>query len=241
MEISHLHELGKLEGNYWWHVAKRQLATLLLTQYVPPPNLLIEGGIGAAGNLSQWQTMGYSVQGLDCLHESIQYARQRGIENVCVHDLHEPWPIRENSAGAVVLLDVLEHLANPVVALQHAARSLTSSGKIIFTVPAYPWLFSDWDKRLGHYRRYTKAMIREQIAQAGLSLEMLRYWNAFSLPAAIVLRVMRKIWPAKNGTEFPLVSPWMNRSLIQAASIEQKCSSRFAPPCGLSLVGVISK
>jgi 2-polyprenyl-3-methyl-5-hydroxy-6-metoxy-1,4-benzoquinol methylase len=241
MEISHLHQLGKLESSYWWHVAKRQLATSLLTCAVPPPSHLVEGGIGAAGNLSRWKSMGYSVQGLDCLNESIQYARQQGIDNVCVHDLHEPWPVKENTAGAVVLLDVLEHLVNPVLALEHAARSLAPAGKIIFTVPAYPWLFSDWDQRLGHYRLYTKQMMQEQVQQAGLKLEILRYWNAFSLPAAIVLRMVRKIWPSRGGTEFPNVSDWMNNALIRAAAVEQQWSPRFGLPCGLSLVGVISR
>lgn len=241
MEISHLHELGKLESSYWWHVAKRHIATTLLTQAAPPPSHLVEGGIGAAGNLSRWRAMGYSVQGLDCLDESIRYAREQGIDDVCVHDLHEPWPVRANSAGAVVMLDVLEHLAHPVTALENAARTLSANGKIIFTVPAYPWLFSDWDQRLGHYRRYTKPMIREQVQQAGLKLEMLRYWNAFSLPAAIVLRLVRKIWPASSGTEFPQVSEWMNGTLIRAAKLEQQFSNRFSIPCGLSLVGVITR
>ena len=241
VEISHLHELGKLESFYWWHVAKRKLVTSMLTQSVPPPSLLIEGGIGAAGNLRRWQAMGYQVQGLDCLNESIDYAREQGIANVSVHDLHQPWPVAPNSAGAVVLLDVLEHLANPVVALEHAARSLTPQGKIFFTVPAYPWLFSDWDQRLGHYRRYTKAMIREQVTQAGLKLEMLRHWNAFTLPAAIVLRLVRRMWPSSRGTEFPQVSHWMNHSLLGAAAVERNVSPILGLPFGLSLVGVITK
>lgn len=241
MEIAHLYELGTLESSYWWHVAKRQLITQLLQEQVPPPNLLVEGGIGAAGNLQSWQSLGYSVHGLDCLDESIAFAKQRGIDNVSVHDLHEPWPVRENSAGAVVLLDVLEHLADPVIALQHAARSLASGGKIFFTVPAYPWLFSDWDRRLGHFRRYTQTMMREQVQQAGLKLETLRHWNAFSLPAAIVLRILRRLRPSSRGTEFPRVSPWMNQALLSAAAFERRLGPVLGMPCGLSLFGVISK
>jgi 2-polyprenyl-3-methyl-5-hydroxy-6-metoxy-1,4-benzoquinol methylase len=241
MEISHLYELGTLESSYWWHVAKRQLVTSMLQEHVPPPNLLVEGGIGAAGNLRSWQSIGYQVQGLDCLDESIAFAKEQGIENVRVHDLHQPWPVQENSAGAVVLLDVLEHLAEPVIALEHAARSLTPKGKIFFTVPAYPWLFSDWDKRLGHFRRYTQSMMRDQVKQAGLKLEFMRHWNAFTLPAAIALRVMRRFRPSSRGTEFPRVSRLMNNALLGAAAIERKVGPMIGMPCGLSLVGVISK
>lgn len=241
MEISHLYELGTLESTYWWHVAKRQLITEMLKTHVPPPSLLVEGGIGAGGNLQRWQSIGYTVQGLDCLDESIAFAKEQGIENVAVHDLHQPWPVQQNSAGAVVLLDVLEHLADPVIALQYAARSLSPSGKIFFTVPAYPWLFSDWDRRLGHFRRYTRAMMQEQVKQAGLKLETLRHWNAFTLPAAIVLRIVRRLRPSSRGTEFPRVSRWINHALLGAASIERRVGSMFGMPCGLSLVGVITK
>ena len=241
MEISHLYELGTLESSYWWHVAKRQMITSMLKSQVPPPNLLVEGGIGAAGNLRRWQSIGYTVQGLDCLDESIAFAREQGIENVSVHDLHQPWPVQENSAGAVVLLDVLEHLADPVIALGHAARSLTPNGKIFFTVPAYPWLFSDWDKRLGHFRRYTRSMMQDQVKQAGLKLETLRHWNAFTLPAAIVLRIIRRLRPSSRGTEFPRVSRLMNHALLGAAALERKVGPVIGMPCGLSLVGVITR
>ena len=51
MESAHLDELIELEDRYWWHVAKRKIATGLLNNYVPSPAKIVEGGIGAAGNL----------------------------------------------------------------------------------------------------------------------------------------------------------------------------------------------
>jgi SAM-dependent methyltransferase len=242
VETAHLRELIDLEDRYWWHVAKRRLATGLLQRLVPPgPSRVVEGGIGAAGNLALWQQMGYGVVGLDCMPESIQHAQDLGLSDVHLHDLHQPWPVENESSDAVVLLDVLEHLQDPVTALGHAARCLKSTGKVLFTVPAYPMLFSDWDERLGHFRRYTMPMIREQIQQAGMRLEMARYWNSFTLPAALVLRTLRKWRPSSHGTEFPRVSRWMNRCLISAADLEQRLAGYLPIPCGLSIVGVLGK
>lgn len=147
----------------------------------------------------------------------------------------------KDSFGGVVLLDVLEHVADPVKVLKEAAKTLQGTGKIIFTVPAYPFLFSDWDERLGHYRRYTPAMMRDQVAAAGLKVEKLRYWNSFTFPAAIFIRTMRRFFPSRKGTEFPRVGKLTNKALITAAQIETQVSNRLGVPFGLSLVGVISK
>ena len=133
MEAAHLDQLIRLEDSYWWHVAKRNWATNLLTRYVPPPSRIIEGGIGAGGNLLYWQQMGYEVAGLDCMDESVQHASKQGLTNVHLHDLHQPWPVEPASAEAIVLLDVLEHLKHPVLALRNAANCLTATGKIVFT------------------------------------------------------------------------------------------------------------
>ena len=241
MEAAHLKELMTLESSYWWHVAKRRLATSLLLTYAPPAARIVEGGIGAGGNLLHWQSKGYEVQGLDIMEESVDYARQRGLSNVQQHDLHDAWPVSKNSSQAVVLLDVLEHLRDPVLALRNAASILKDDGKIVFTVPAHPWLYSEWDERLGHYRRYTSEMVRTHVEQAGLRLLEMRPWNAISLPIAVMLRTYRRLFPRKMGAEFPRVSNRINRCLIQIQEFERNWSSRWVTPFGLSIVGVISK
>jgi SAM-dependent methyltransferase len=241
MEVAHLDQLIQLEDNYWWHVAKRTWATKLLQHYVPPPSRIVEGGIGAAGNLIRWQEMGYQVAGLDCMTESVEHASQIGLNNVHKHDLHQPWPVEPESTNAVVLLDVLEHLKYPVLALRNAAACLKESGKIIFTVPAYPVLYSDWDERLGHFRRYTSSTISQHAKEAGLRIVQMSHWNSFTLPVAFVLRMIRKILPSPSGTEFPKVSPAFNRLLIKLAGWEQRASQTLPIPVGLSLVGVLAK
>ncbi|MBU6172900.1 MAG: methyltransferase domain-containing protein [Planctomycetes bacterium] len=241
METAHLDQLIQLEDSYWWHVAKRSWATQLLTRYVPPHSKIVEGGIGAGGNLVRWQQMGYQVAGLDCMSESIEHANKQGLSHVQQHDLHQPWPFERSSADAIVLLDVLEHLKHPSLALRNATECLTDTGKIIFTVPAYPMLFSDWDERLGHFRRYTSGMLQQHAREAGLRVLQLSHWNSFTLPVACVIRLLRRLAPSRRGAEFPRVSPWVNQALIRLASVEQKLGSMLDIPVGLSLVGVLGK
>ena len=201
MESSHLDELIQLEDHYWWHVAKRELVTSILQKEFPPPSRLVEGGIGSAKNLISFQGLGYDVAGFDIMQESVAHARQRGLDDVHVHDLSLPWPLENESVDVAVMLDVLEHLEDPVAVMRHVSDVLVPGGGIVFTVPAHGWLFGDWDRRLGHFRRYTKATMEKQALAAGFKVQRMTYWNAFAFPAAVAVRGYQKVFPS-GGTWF---------------------------------------
>lgn len=241
MDPSHLKELVTLEDSYWWHVAKRQLVLRLLEKYCPAPGRLVEGGIGSGRNLVEFNELGYDVTGFDLMPESVQHVRDRGIEDVRVHDLGQPWPVEQSSLRAVVLLDVLEHVENPALVLRHAHSALEADGAVIITVPAHPWLYSRWDEQLGHYRRYTVKQFRQHAVEAGFRVSWLNYWNSFTMPAAVAVRGWEKLFPKRTQPDFPAVSPFTNRALLKAAAAEQWCLSHFGIPTGLSIAGVLQK
>jgi SAM-dependent methyltransferase len=233
MQVAHLQELADLEESYWWHVAKRELATA--------PGRLIEGGVGACRNLQSFQQLGYQVTGYDVMPEAISHGRSRGIDDVRLHDLEAAWPADPESTRAIVLLDVLEHVSDPVLVLRNAKTVLHQNGAIIVTVPAYQFLFSDWDRALGHYRRYTASLLRHHATTAGLNVKVLTHWNSFTLPAAVAVRGLQRITPRGRSAEFPRVAPWTNRLLKKCAAAERRMVHRSAVPCGLSVVGVFTR
>ena len=241
MDPSHLQELVELEDNYWWHVAKRQLVTRLLQRHCPPPGRLVEGGIGSGRNLVEFSRLGYDVSGYDLMPESVRHVHDRGIEDVRVHDLGQPWPDAAGTVRAVVLLDVLEHVESPVEVLRHVHRILAADGCVILTVPAHPWLYSRWDEQLGHFRRYTTREFRQHACAAGFRVQWLNYWNSFTLPAAVAVRGWEKLFPSRHRPDFPQVSQFTNRALLTAAAAERWCLTRFGIPSGLSLAGVLRK
>jgi hypothetical protein len=53
--------------------------------------------------------------------------------------LDEPCSTNEGSAGAVLLLDVIEHCLNPGLALKNIAAVLQSNGRLILTTPNPRW------------------------------------------------------------------------------------------------------
>ncbi len=56
---------------------------------------------------------------------------------------------------AVVYLDVLEHIEADRAELIAAANRLTPSGHLVVLAPAFQSLYSEFDRAIGHYRRYT--------------------------------------------------------------------------------------
>jgi len=241
LDAAHLQELIDLEESYWWHVAKRRLVVELLRRHVPPPGRLLEGGIGSARNLQEFQSMGYEVVGIDTMPAAVDCGRKRGVEQVLLHDLADDWPLEPRSLRAVVLLDVLEHVADPVTVLRNAKCCLRDDGAVVFTVPAYPLLMGEWDRQLGHYRRYNRRTIRQQAEAAGLRIGRLSHWNAFTLPPAIVVRALDRVLGRDRRAEFPRVRPWLNSALLGCADVERAWLRRFRVPAGLSLVGVLQK
>lgn len=66
----------------------------------------------------------------------------------------------------LLYIDVLEHLEDAVGELQRARDLLRVGGHLIIVVPAFMFLYSPFDKAVGHYRRYDRRMLREQLPTA---------------------------------------------------------------------------
>lgn len=74
-------------------------------------------------------------------------------------------------------LNVLEHLADDRAAAAKAYEELAPGGRLILFVPAFPALTGSIDRRLGHFRRYTKAAARSVLEGAGFRVAIMRYYN----------------------------------------------------------------
>ncbi|MBV9949650.1 MAG: class I SAM-dependent methyltransferase [Myxococcales bacterium] len=69
----------------------------------------------------------------------------------------------------LLLLDVIEHVAEDVALLEDLTRErLRPGGHALVSMPAWPSLFSDHDAMLGHYRRYRPEDLDVVLARSGL-------------------------------------------------------------------------
>ena len=65
----------------------------------------------------------------------------------------------EENFDTILYIDVLEHIEYDRAELANASRRLIPGGNLIVLSPAYNFLFSNFDKAIGHFRRYDRKMI----------------------------------------------------------------------------------
>jgi SAM-dependent methyltransferase len=71
----------------------------------------------------------------------------------------------------VLLLDVLEHVADDRDLLASVVRDLVRpGGALLASVPAWPDLFTQHDRMLGHHRRYRPARLQQLLQQCDLTV-----------------------------------------------------------------------
>ena len=91
-------------------------------------------------------------------------------------DLDVPVTLPER-VESVLAMNVLEHILDDVTALKELAELLVPAGAVVLWVPAYPALYGDFDRLVGHHRRYTPATLRATVEAAGLVPELLKPVN----------------------------------------------------------------
>lgn len=87
-------------------------------------------------------------------------------------------------------LNVLEHIKGDVGALKLLGRNLTENGKLVIYVPALEVLYSKFDHKIGHYRRYSKKRLRVAAEKAGLEVEVLEFHDPVGFFAALAYRLL---------------------------------------------------
>ena len=131
---------------------------------------------------------------------------------------------------AAFAVNVLEHIDDDVGALRTLARSVRHNGTLVVWVPGYDWLYGDFDRKVGHVRRYTPELLRETARRAGLTVTSCRPVNLLGALAW---------WTAvrKGGTGSP--RPRMVRLYDRVIVPLTRALERFwIPPFGQSILCV---
>ncbi len=80
----------------------------------------------------------------------------------------------------ILYVDVLEHISDDFSEIELATSRLSSNGYIFIVVPAFPALYSNYDRKLSHYRRYTKKRLL-QIVETRYEISELIYIDAIGI------------------------------------------------------------
>ena len=88
---------------------------------------------------------------------------------------------RDQTFDTIVCMNVLEHIRDEAAVLREFRSLIAPGGRLVLLIPAIPLAFGEIDRRLGHYRRYTKRSVRALLEGTGWHDVQLRYFNVVGL------------------------------------------------------------
>lgn len=240
MEPHAYEAMARIEGEHWWFVGRRAILRSLIQDRVRPPEnaRILEAGCGTGGNLELLSDFG-QLEAFEYDGNARAISIARSVAPVKEGRLPDGIDHIEGSFDLIALLDVLEHLEYDAESLRTLASRLSPSGKIILTVPAIEWLWSQHDVVHHHHRRYSRRSLARTIGEAGLEVEYMSHFNSILLPAAIVQRFAARF--SSDGPDLDIVPARpVNTLLTTIFAAERGILKMMRLPAGLSLCAICS-
>jgi 2-polyprenyl-3-methyl-5-hydroxy-6-metoxy-1,4-benzoquinol methylase len=259
-ESEHFGALAKLEddGGYWPVYRRQVILDHVREHFAPGGSRLIDVGCGTGVVATYLNQHGFHVDYADAHLDALRLARLRAAERldptVGARRFIRIDVTRQQTPGeydGALVLDVLEHLPDDRVVLAHVHEQLARyrpNPTIVFTVPAFQFLWSPWDDMHHHQRRYTLPEVTRLAEECGLEVVKATYFFAPLFVAAALVKagrvVARSLTPAKppatnaddllEGKSHPLLT----RAMLSVLSVERKWLRRRALPFGTSIICV---
>jgi 2-polyprenyl-3-methyl-5-hydroxy-6-metoxy-1,4-benzoquinol methylase len=252
MDAAAFREHLQFEQTHWWFRARRHIvSTLLRTALKAQRPRILEIGCGTGGNVESFSAWADCI-GAEISSEAVEIGKQAypSCDLRTYSDLNE-LATEINSADAILLLDVLEHVLDDRELFAKLIGMARPGTLIAITVPADPDLWSDHDVALFHHRRYTKESLNS--LWSDLPLQPLLFcglnWKLAFL-IRLVRRVSRAIFRNKTTTtDLKQPSRLVNQSLyaIFASELTELLSRlnsntvKFAHSNGISMIAILRR
>ena len=154
-------------------------------------------------------------------------ASTRGDKKVeAIHGFFDVEQGRE-TFDTILYINVLEHVEDDVAEMKKVRKSLGPGGHLLVFVPALPFLYSNFDEQIGHFRRYTKTSLVSVVEQAGLTIEKVRYFDCLGiLPWYVHFTLLKNTMTANNVSLYDKYAIPVNRF----------CEKLLTPPIGKNLL-----
>jgi SAM-dependent methyltransferase len=141
--------------------------------------------------------------------------------------------VSSGKPDTIIYVNVLEHIEDDVAELKLIMESLQPGGHALIFVPAMPSLMSDFDRAIGHFRRYRKTELERKAGDAGFEIVKSKYFDVAGIAPWLVKYRMLRSKTMSGGAVSAydnLVVPFMRR-----------VESIIAPPIGKNILLVARK
>lgn len=247
MQIEEYDALERVEREHWFYKGKRSLVKYWIerTVHLMEGDRIVDCGAGTGELVRELRGMfehrGIAVIGIEYSEEARKLALERKGTALLAGSILD-LPLNDAASTVTIALDVLEHVEDDDLAFSEMLRITATGGIIIINVPAFMSLWSEWDVSLGHFRRYSKAMLREVLRPHSMEFEVLHfeYANAFAFLPILTLRKLSRMLRLQSRFEDQIPRPRIN-SILLNLFVRPSKAMWFHPPFGSSLFCVLKK
>jgi 2-polyprenyl-3-methyl-5-hydroxy-6-metoxy-1,4-benzoquinol methylase len=173
-----------------------------LTQYLNGDILEVGAGIGGTTALlcDGKQTMWQCLEPDASMAAEIQLRIAKGsIPKICTVSTSYTSELPKDAVfDAIIYIDVIEHIEFDSKEMMVAASHLKKGGVLIILVPAHQFLYSPFDKKIGHFRRYSKKSLRSVIPTE-LKEVSVRYLDSVGLIASLGNKILLRSSSPQEG------------------------------------------
>ncbi len=164
-------------------VVMRRFWLDLVARALPPGGRVLDFGAGRGGFASEVHGLGFSVTCLEPDPAQRALIAARGLPLVSSLDELPP-----ASLDGVYAINVLEHLDDDLLTVAQWRRVLRPGGVALAYVPALPALWTRFDERVGHRRRYTRRTLRALFVE-GFEVREATYADVLGVPATLAYKL----------------------------------------------------
>lgn len=233
MDIKDLH--SGMQAGHFWLEAKRVMIDVLMSRATDENRKLKILNIGA-GTGEDFKILAKygELTAIDIDAATVYLMPDEVVKKKMVADACK-MPFQTAAFDIIVAFDVLEHIERDDEAVAEIYRCLKPGGGLVYSVPAFNFLFSKHDNVLGHVRRYNKPMLNKLLQS--FTQTYASYWFFFLfVPAALVRLIQRdKI----NNGEVGVFTNTIFRWVLCTENWLLRKGLRY--PWGLSLIGIVNK
>ena len=106
--------------------------------------------------------------------------------------INKKFRLKKNFFDTILYLDVVEHIENDKIEIKNAFKSLRKGGKLIINVPAFQHLYSQFDKDIDHFRRYSKSDFKKILDKLKIYHHQIIYFDSLGYMLSLLSKIFVK-------------------------------------------------
>lgn len=149
--------------------------------------LALEVGSGRGVLRSQIEGAGNWIVDISDINLQALNSSRPGRGKVLHYNIRDQCSEMADKYQVLILFDVLEHIEDYHQFLDSVIWHLRPGAWLFINVPALQWCYSNYDRAVGHVRRYNMLQLADQLASFPVTIRNSRYWG-FTLVPVLMLR-----------------------------------------------------